>query len=85
MNNDSSIRSNQGTDFILRELYMETFPSRYYDVFGTTNIENFVKIEMEEGGDNETSDHGVKNKLMVKRKQIKNNLRTLNQMMTKKS
>ena len=83
MNNDSSIRSNQGTDFNLRELYMQTFPSRYNDVFGTTNIENFVKIEMEEG-DNETSDHGVKNKLMVKRKQIKNNLRTLNQMMTKK-
>ena len=61
---------------------MQTFPSRYNDVFGPTNIENFVKIEMEEGKKQVTM--VSKNKLMVKRKQIKNNLRTLNQMMTKK-
>ena len=59
VNNDSSIRSKQGTDFNLREMYMQTYPSRD-NVFGTTNIENFVKIEMEEGSDNEASDHGVK-------------------------
>ena len=60
VNNYSSIKSKQGSDVDLRELYMQTFPTCDNDMIDPTYIEHFVKVELEEGSDNEMSHPIVK-------------------------